>query len=61
MALWQKALNTLRSGRAGGGCHGARTHLDGDYLSKEGIVGSPNVGKSVVFNNVAGLNDKIAP
>jgi len=29
--------------------------------AKEGIVGSPNVGKSVIFNNLTGLNDKIAP
>lgn len=61
MALWQKVLNTLRLGRVDGGCHGARTNLDGDYLSKESIVGSPNVGKSVVFNNLTGLHDKIAP
>ena len=61
MAIWQKIFNVFSFGRLNGGCHGARTQLEGDYLSKEGIVGSPNVGKNVVFNNVAVLHDKIAP
>ena len=38
----------------GGGCHG-ETHVEeGDRKGKVVILGNPNVGKSVIFNNLTG-------
>ncbi len=54
MTLWRKILNTLSFGRPSGGCHGEGMHTAGNGLKKVGIVGSPNVGKSVVFNSLTG-------
>jgi ferrous iron transport protein B len=54
MTLWRKILNTFSFGRRGGGCHGEGLHIEGNELKKVGIVGSPNVGKSVVFNSLTG-------
>lgn len=54
MTRWRKILNTLSFGRRGGGCHGEGLHIDGNDLRKVSIVGSPNVGKSVVFNSLTG-------
>jgi len=54
MTLWRKILNTISFGRLDGGCHGEGVHLGGSHLRKVGIVGNPNVGKSVVFNNLTG-------
>ena len=54
MTPWRKILNTLSFGRGGSGCHGEGLHIKGDDLRKVGIVGSPNVGKSVVFNSLTG-------
>lgn len=54
MTFWQKMLNTIRFGRPSDSCHGEGMQIDGDGLRKVGIVGSPNVGKSVVFNNLTG-------
>ncbi len=54
MTLRQKILNTISFGRRGGGCHGEGTHTEGSGLRKVSIVGSPNVGKSVVFNSLTG-------
>lgn len=54
MTLRQKMLNALRPGKPGGGCHGEARHTGSDTLRKVGIVGSPNVGKSVIFNNLTG-------
>ncbi len=51
-ALWQK-LNIFRRRRSSS-CHGEGLHIEGDDLKKVGIVGSPNVGKSVVFNHLTG-------
>ena len=54
ITLWRKILNVLSFGRPGGSCHGEGMHIAGDGLKKVGIVGSPNVGKSVVFNSLTG-------
>ncbi len=53
MTLWRKILNTFSFGRRVGGCHGEGQHMEGN-LRKVSIVGSPNVGKSVVFNSLTG-------
>ncbi|MAG14274.1 MAG: FeoB small GTPase domain-containing protein [Dehalococcoidales bacterium] len=54
MALWEKVLKTISFGKSGGGCHWGEARLDNNHLSRVGIVGNPNVGKSVVFNNLTG-------
>lgn len=55
MSLWRKALDIVRFGRVGGNCHGGETSIESNGLRKIGIVGSPNVGKSAVFNRLTGL------
>jgi len=52
MRLWRKIARGFGFGRRG--CHGGGVRLGGGQLRKVGIVGSPNVGKSVVFNNLTG-------
>ena len=52
MTIWRKILNAFGFGR--GNCHEERLPISGDGLRKIGIVGSPNVGKSVVFNSLTG-------
>ncbi len=54
MTIWRKILNTLSFGRRSDGCHGDGGHTVGNGLRKISIVGSPNVGKSVIFNNLTG-------
>jgi len=54
MTLWRKIVNAFSFGRSGSGCHGEGLHIEGNELKKVGIVGSPNVGKSVVFNSLTG-------
>ena len=54
MTLWRKMLNTFSPGKSGGSCHGEGRHARSYTLRKVGIVGSPNVGKSVIFNNLTG-------
>ncbi|MFC2046789.1 FeoB small GTPase domain-containing protein [Chloroflexota bacterium] len=54
MNIWQTIVNTLSFGRSSSGYHGEGTSIRSDGLRKVSIVGSPNVGKSVVFNNLTG-------
>jgi ferrous iron transport protein B len=53
MTPWQRILAVLSLGR-GGSCHGEGQPTTGDGLRKIAIVGSPNVGKSAVFNSLTG-------
>jgi ferrous iron transport protein B len=55
MTVWRKLLKGFRScglGKRDGGCHGAGLATEGKGSGKIGIIGSPNVGKSVVFTNL---------
>jgi len=54
MTLWQKVSKAFSFARRGGSCHGQGMQMKSNGLRKIGIVGSPNVGKSVVFNRLTG-------
>ena len=54
MALWRRISDMLNFSRRSGGCHGEGPHVKGDGLIKVGIIGNPNVGKSVIFNSLTG-------
>lgn len=54
MNLWRKMVNLLGFGRSGSSCHGGGLQVKSSGLRKVAIIGSPNVGKSVVFNNLTG-------
>ena len=56
MTIWQKVLSTLSFGRLGNAYHKKPDYIDSNGLKKVGIVGSPNVGKSVIFNNLTGAH-----
>lgn len=55
MSLWRTVLNTITFGRADGNCHGGTGNIEANGLRKLSIVGSPNVGKSVIFNRLTGV------
>ncbi len=55
MTFWRKISNILNLAGPGSGCHGEGVPTAVDGLRKVGIVGSPNVGKSVVFNSLTGV------
>ena len=53
MTTLQKIQNVLTLGKHSAGCHGEE-NISVKGLKKIGIVGTPNVGKSVVFNSLTG-------
>lgn len=54
MTNWRQILRGFIPGRSGGGCHGDGSRRENNGLRKVGIVGNPNVGKSVIFNKLTG-------
>ncbi|MFH1382414.1 MAG: FeoB small GTPase domain-containing protein [Chloroflexota bacterium] len=56
MGIWQKIRNAISFVGNGSGCHGAGVAIKSDGLKKIVIIGSPNVGKSVVFNSLTGAH-----
>ena len=55
MPFWRRMANLFRIAGHGSSCHGKPHAEDSDHLGKVVIVGSPNVGKSVIFNNLTKL------
>jgi ferrous iron transport protein B len=54
MATMQRIRDVLRIGKPSQNCHGEGLNIDENGLKKVGIVGTPNVGKSVIFNCLTG-------
>ncbi len=54
MTLWRRIRHTPSLNRKGGGCHDEGGDIKDDGLRRVSIVGSPNVGKSVIFNSLTG-------
>ncbi len=54
MTTMQKIRDIFSIGKRSASCHGEGLSLTEDGLKKVGIVGTPNVGKSVIFNCLTG-------
>lgn len=54
MTTWQKLRDILTVGKRSASCHGEGLSISENGLKKVGIVGTPNVGKSVIFNSLTG-------
>lgn len=57
MSIMERIPAVLRfGGNRGSNCHGGGGYGGNEGLKKLGIVGNPNVGKSLVFNNLTGAH-----
>jgi len=56
MFEWRNLLKILSFSVLNYGCNSQKNEIESNGLGKVEIVGSPNVGKSVVFNNLTGAN-----
>lgn len=54
MTTMQKIRDIFSIGKRSASCHGEGLSLAEDGLKRVGIVGTPNVGKSVIFNCLTG-------
>ena len=54
MTNWESVLNVLKFNRQSANCHREGLAIEENGLRKLGIVGTPNVGKSVIFNSLTG-------
>jgi ferrous iron transport protein B len=54
MTAWPRIWEALKLGRRSASCHGDGLSIAEKGLKTIGIVGTPNVGKSVVFNALTG-------
>jgi ribosome-interacting GTPase 1 len=52
--FWHKTAKLFGIAGHGGGCHGEPQDGDGNQRGKIISLGGPNVGKSVIFNNLTG-------